>query len=1318
MSRSIMKTPIFTRFILITGSFLLLVLPCHLFAQMTVSSMFTSGMVLQQNTQVSIWGWANAGDTISVSGSWNNQIIKAATGLGKKWILKLPTPIAKTDGTSYTVTIKGANTITLKDVLVGEVWLLSGQSNMEMPLEGWTGLPVEGSAHAIAGANYPNIRLMIAGKKPSASPLPNIEKNWIDGTWTSCTPTSVRPFSALSYFFGKELYTQLNIPIGLVESCWGGSSCETWASPSALNFVTDYQNKGPWTPLKSDDNQTPTVLYNGMIAPIIPFTFAGVLWYQGETNVGRAQQLTELFPSMIEGWRQDFQNSNLPFYFVQLCPYNGYGTALPDLWEAQAYAQLLKNTGMAGTLDVGDNANIHPARKEQVGHRLALWALAKNYGQSNLVYSGPQYKSMQIEANKIRINFDYSGTGLVAENNAPTQFEIAGSNLVFYPATTLIDGPALLVWNDNIAAPKHVRYAWLGTAFSTLFNSEGLPTTPFRTNTPAYIQPLKASLLIGSELLKQGEPTTLSWTTIGAAEVSLNGKIVASSGSLELKPDTNTVYTLIAKGELSAITKSVTLNVLSDGLFNWSIHKTATAFSNYTDSRPSLAFDGNLTTAWHSIYNNNQWISIDLGQTVPIEEVILNWADAYAKAYQLQTSDDNKTWQTIYTQTNGDGHIDNIQNLKVFARYIRMYATGMATSYGFALNEMEVYSSQKPILGALKDKNGATMRGTPMVLGKMLNESVAFAQNIENWRTIKNNGYNTVRVCWVDPWYKDHSKDSWTVAEALPYLDKCIENATSMGMNVIINFHNAGAQQEFDKTYQFTLENEFWKAVAPRYKDNELVYYEPANEPTFAMSDYLKADFKDSYLKLYNTIRALAPNRQILLFSFNTIAADILNVVENYQDQIDWPHTTVAYHMYNSTTSAAIQKLMAYHPVICTEWFYDHVSKLPGNEFIKQVDGYKENAQALEKLGSGWIDWRDWNDVTLNELIDTLITDAQVKNYWWGKPISGLKVNGISLSERKIQLISGKTQKLFAFPLPAQAQDQKINWTTSDPNAATVDATGLVKAVASRSSSVVITARTNDGGYTATCELNVQASDAKIAYPDGNPQKIPGTINVTYFDQGGEGVGYHDLTPANDGNGIRKDQGVDTGILLPGGSIGGIATNEWLEYTVEVLQEGNYTFHILFATTGRYGKFHLEFDGIDKTGKISVLSTGSYSKFVAINLKAIALKKGIQVMRIFFDYGEYNLGSISVESDITSTMQEPTEQGKVNIYPSPAHDHLVVSGIEPRTAYSILNLFGQVLQKGILSESKTVTVNSFVNGIYFIRFEGSKGFQTQQFIKL
>lgn len=292
--------------------------------------------------------------------------------------------------------------------------------------------------------------------------------------------------------------------------------------------------------------------------------------------------------------------------------------------------------------------------------------------------------------------------------------------------------------------------------------------------------------------------------------------------------------------------------------------------------------------------------------------------------------------------------------------------------------------TEKSKTGSLKDNNRNIMRGTPMVLGKNLKSSVDFATDIKNWETLKNNGFNTIRVCWVDPWYKDHGKESWTVEEMLPRLDKVVENAVRSEMNLIINYHNVGPQQNFDTTFTFQLVKEFWQAVAPRYKDNELIYYELTNEPTFRMGDYLNPGFKENLMQIYRQVRKDAPEREILMFSFNTIQPEILKVVKHYEKDMDWDYTTVAYHMYNSTSSDAVKKLMQKHRVICTEWFYHFISlERPDYTFVKQVDGFKENAQTLEMIGSSWIDWRDWNDTTLNELLDTLITDAKLKNYWW-----------------------------------------------------------------------------------------------------------------------------------------------------------------------------------------------------------------------------------------------------------------------------------------------------------------------------------------------
>jgi sialate O-acetylesterase len=480
----------FSKCIVALGVLLLLGIPKIVEAQVTIPKIFASNMVLQQNSEVNIWGRATAGEKVSIAGSWNGKRVKTTTGSDGKWSIKLKTPKANSESIRYTLTIEGTNKITLDNVLTGEVWLLSGQSNMELPMKGWS-VPIAGGKEAIESANYPNIRFIVAGHMSASTPQTDIAKNWGNFTWTECNPATVKDFSALGYFFAKELHLDLKVPIGLVVSAWGGSSCEAWTKSSSLQKVNDYKDKGPWISKNGDDNQTPTCLYNGMIAPIVSFTFAGALWYQGETNVGRAEQLTQLFPAMIKGWRESWNSDKFPFYFVQLCPWGGNGGySLPEAWEAQASALSLNNTGMAATLDVGDVKDIHPVRKEPVGHRLALIAKANQYGSAKLEYSGPQYKSMTIEGNTIRLRFDHCGSGLKALNGTLNQFEVAGDDKAYVEAEAMIEGNDVIVRNKTISAPKHVRYAWSGTATASLYNQEDLPAPPFRTDKPVYLQPI------------------------------------------------------------------------------------------------------------------------------------------------------------------------------------------------------------------------------------------------------------------------------------------------------------------------------------------------------------------------------------------------------------------------------------------------------------------------------------------------------------------------------------------------------------------------------------------------------------------------------------------------------------------------------------------------------------------------------------------------------------------------------------------------------------------------------------------------------------
>ncbi len=380
--------------------------------------------------------------------------------------------------------------------------------------------------------------------------------------WKICTPANAQNFSAVGYFFGKELYTNLNIPLGLVCSSWGGSSCETWANQNSLEFVTDFAGNKSWAPEKTDDNQTPTVLYNGMIAPLVPFNFAGVCWYQGETNVGRAKQLTELFPAMIEGWRSDFNKETLPFYFVQLAPWDGYGNnSLPEFWEAQTFALNLHHTEMAATLDAGDKENIHPAKKECIGNRLAKKALANVYGET-IVFAGPRFDSLKIENNKIRLFFSHVGSGLKAAHEVLQQFEIAGSNNIFYPAQAEIDGNEVVVWNNGVPSPKNVRYAWSKNAGAELYNNEGFPAAPFRTNPPAWMKPIRAALKCNSELIRQGEEVLLEWTSIGATEITLNNDVVSSTGKIKVTPDSTTTFVLNAGNGENVVSQTTAVYVI------------------------------------------------------------------------------------------------------------------------------------------------------------------------------------------------------------------------------------------------------------------------------------------------------------------------------------------------------------------------------------------------------------------------------------------------------------------------------------------------------------------------------------------------------------------------------------------------------------------------------------------------------------------------------------------------------------------------------------------------------------------------------------
>ncbi len=642
-----------TKFIIVI--FLFCITSFCVSAQVKLPSIISDSMVLQQRSNTPIWGWASRGEKISVKGSWMNSVpVSTSANSDGKWMIKIKTPKA---GGPYTVTIQGKNTIVLHGVMIGEVWICSGQSNMEMPVHGWEDGPILNSAEEIKNAQHSNVRLFTVKRNIALTP-----KKDCTGSWSSCTPETVAGFSATAYFFGKQLYQKLKVPIGLVHTSWGGTPAEAWTSNSALKSLNDFdsalnkldsikphvkellanderklnawnkamkninneyanenfddagwqtmtlptqweaagypdldgivwfrkeinipeawagkklkvelgpiddmditwfngkevgnmQGDGYWATNRSYNipgelvkagkaviairvtdtggdgglwgekkqlkiypadatakdtlsisgewrykidvvkeqpsaffnANNPSLLFNGMIAPLIPFAIRGAIWYQGESNVGRAAQYQKLFPAMINDWRSRWHEGNFPFYFVQIAPFKywGSGTDAAALRDAQRKTLDMPNTGMAVTLDIGDLKNIHPANKPEAGRRLALWALAKTYGEKNIVYSGPLFKSIQFINNTAIVSFDNTEGGLILNDTSDNEFEIAGEDGNFISAEAVVNNSNILVSSDKVQHPVAVSYAWSDTAAAVLFNKAGLPASSFTTH--------------------------------------------------------------------------------------------------------------------------------------------------------------------------------------------------------------------------------------------------------------------------------------------------------------------------------------------------------------------------------------------------------------------------------------------------------------------------------------------------------------------------------------------------------------------------------------------------------------------------------------------------------------------------------------------------------------------------------------------------------------------------------------------------------------------------------------------------------------------
>jgi sialate O-acetylesterase len=498
-------------------------------AQVKPSSLFSDRMVLQSGVLVPVWGMADTAEKVTIK--FNGQTRSATADASGKWMVRLTKLKA---GGPFEMTITGDKAgeapIVVKDVLVGEVWLGSGQSNMDFTVAKTTKhyfAGVNNEDQEVAAANYPTIRMFTGAWKNSYEPQSDVS-----GTWLVVTPENVREMSAIGYLFARDMQKELKVPFGIITEAFGASTAEAWTSREALasdprltSLLVEFDTKAAaykanppdvtaalkaWeeavAKAKADgtvaprrpgsrnpvqDQHNPTVMYNGMIAPIIPYAIKGVLWYQGEAINGgdTGYKLYPLLQStLIKDWRQRWGEGNLPFYICQLAPLKSWPNR-PDTWynnpdvrEAQATVLSIPNTGMAVTIDIGDPVNIHPKDKQDVADRLTRIALARTYGRK-IEYSGPVYDSMKIEGDVISIHFTHAAGGLVAKGGDLKTFTIAGKDGKFVPAIARIDRGALVVSSPDIAEPASVRYAWDNyPEGANLYNADGLPAAPFRTD--------------------------------------------------------------------------------------------------------------------------------------------------------------------------------------------------------------------------------------------------------------------------------------------------------------------------------------------------------------------------------------------------------------------------------------------------------------------------------------------------------------------------------------------------------------------------------------------------------------------------------------------------------------------------------------------------------------------------------------------------------------------------------------------------------------------------------------------------------------------
>ena len=447
-------------------------------AKVTLPKMFSDGMVMQREADANLWGEAKASSTVKITTSWDNKTYSAKAGKDGKWKTTVRTPKA---GGPYKITLSDGEQTVLDNILIGELWICSGQSNMDMPMKGFKNQPVDGAVEDILHSTDNQLRLFTVKRNSKFAPV-----DTVSGKWNEAVPASVRDFSATAYYFGRELRRLLGVPVGLIVTSWGGSACEAWMKADWLKAFPDAKIPASQEDIKSK-NRTPTVLYNGMLHPLIGVTMRGVIWYQGEDNVPRYKTYADMMATMVRGWRAEWGLGDFPFYFCQIAPYDysiiNYTVNSALLREQQSKAELMiPNSGMAVLMDAGLEYGIHPRKKHLAGLRLALLALKKTYGLEGITAESPYYKEVKFQGDTAVVSFERAGMWVYGRNGLKSDlFEIAGEDRVFHPAKAWIERSKVYVKSDAVTHPVAVRYAFKDWADGDLY-CDGLPVSSFRTD--------------------------------------------------------------------------------------------------------------------------------------------------------------------------------------------------------------------------------------------------------------------------------------------------------------------------------------------------------------------------------------------------------------------------------------------------------------------------------------------------------------------------------------------------------------------------------------------------------------------------------------------------------------------------------------------------------------------------------------------------------------------------------------------------------------------------------------------------------------------